>query len=185
MSKKWSEHCPASPQEVNSRVRQDAEFRAQMISAESTVTTPVIGNHRTRWLKASDRGGAIYARVGAPDRREARKEPTDKIFPTAGQFSGCSEGRNLTITRELGEHSTLFLAYKQPFKGLIEFSAYCKQNLRSDFIASMLDCRQIALAHTNPTGKICLRHVKSSQAPNSSTDGDPVDRRSFCLQVFA
>jgi len=47
----------------------------------------------------------------------------------------------------------------------------------------MFDCGQVTLADTDPVSKICLRNIEPPEAPDPSTDRNPVDRGSFCLRV--
>ena len=62
----------------------------------------------------------------------------------------------------------------QAFIELTKFSTDREQDFRPDFVASVLDGRQMTLANTDSIGKIRLCNVKPSHAPNPATDCSPV-----------
>jgi hypothetical protein len=62
----------------------------------------------------------------------------------------------------------LLLAREYPFEGFIKFSTDREQDFCSNFVASVLDGRQITLANTDSTSKICLRNIESPRPPTPS-----------------
>jgi len=105
-------------------------------------------------------------KLGYRDAGAARRSRPPKRRRPPGNRKGT---KTLTAARSTQSRHWRVLLVKSPAgfreRFRIKFSTYREQDFRRDLVPSMLGCRQITMANSNPASRIGLRHIESSQAP--------------------